>query len=171
MSNENMQNAKKKVYMLYDLQPDKSVTGGPWYSDQGFESEYVDVLTNQCHRFLQNKYEDACGKHTDPITIKNSSYASVEEICEYISALGISKVKLSADDMGMVMDALMYDNKVERSFDPSNQEALYKVVNSPLNSTPMVKVPCGVCPVAAQCEIGGIVSPSNCIYLDDWLTF
>lgn len=47
----------------------------------------------------------------------------------------------------MVMDALMYDNKVERSFDPSNQEALYKVVNSPLNSTPMVKVPCGVCPV------------------------
>lgn len=41
--------------MLYDLQPDRSVTGGAWYSDQDFESEFVDVLTNQCHRFLQNK--------------------------------------------------------------------------------------------------------------------
>ena len=41
--------------MLYDLQPDKSVTGGAWYSDQDFESEFVDVLTNQCHKFLLTK--------------------------------------------------------------------------------------------------------------------
>ena len=41
--------------MLYDLQPDRSVTGGAWYSDQDFESEFVDVLTNQCHKFLLTK--------------------------------------------------------------------------------------------------------------------
>lgn len=50
-----LQASKKKVYMLYDLQPDRSVTGGAWYSDQDFESEFVDVLTNQCHKFLLNK--------------------------------------------------------------------------------------------------------------------
>ena len=34
---------KKPLYMLYDIQPNESVTGGAWYSDQEFETEFVDV--------------------------------------------------------------------------------------------------------------------------------
>ena len=49
------QASKKKVYMLYNLEPDRSVTGGAWYSDQDFESEFVDVLNQQCFKFLQQK--------------------------------------------------------------------------------------------------------------------
>lgn len=51
--------SKKKVYMLFDLEPDNSVTGGAWYQDQDFESEFVDVLNQQCHRFLVQRFEDA----------------------------------------------------------------------------------------------------------------
>lgn len=50
-----IQASKKKVYMLYNLQPDRSVTGGAWYSDQDFESEFVEVLNQQCFKFLQSK--------------------------------------------------------------------------------------------------------------------
>lgn len=39
--------------MLYDIEPDRSITGGTWYSDQEFESEFVDVLNQQCYRYLQ----------------------------------------------------------------------------------------------------------------------
>ena len=46
---------KKKVYMLYNLEPDSTVTGGAWYSDQDFESEFVDVLNQQCFKFLEQK--------------------------------------------------------------------------------------------------------------------
>jgi len=53
------QASKKKVYMLFHLQPDRSVTGGAWYSDQDFESEFVEVLNQQCHKFLQQKLERA----------------------------------------------------------------------------------------------------------------
>lgn len=49
------QASKKKVYMLYNVQPDRSVTGGAWYSDQDFESEFVEVLNQQCFKFLQSK--------------------------------------------------------------------------------------------------------------------
>ena len=43
--------ARKIVYMLYELEPDRSVTGGAWYSsDKDFDSEFVDILTQQCHR-------------------------------------------------------------------------------------------------------------------------
>ncbi|KAG7253605.1 hypothetical protein CRUP_028970, partial [Coryphaenoides rupestris] len=47
--------SKKKVYMLYNVQPDRSVTGGAWYNDQDFESEFVEVLNQQCFKFLQSK--------------------------------------------------------------------------------------------------------------------
>ena len=50
-----LQAPKKKVYMLFNLEPDQSVTGGSWYSDQDFESEFVDVLNQQCFKFLQQK--------------------------------------------------------------------------------------------------------------------
>ena len=29
--------------------------GGTWYSDQDFESEFVEILNQQCHRFLEQK--------------------------------------------------------------------------------------------------------------------
>ena len=41
--------------MLADLAPDESVTGGAWYSDQDFESEFVEVLNQQCLKYLQHK--------------------------------------------------------------------------------------------------------------------
>jgi DNA-directed RNA polymerase III subunit RPC6 len=48
--------SKKKVYMLYDLEPHEEITGGAWYSEQQeFETEYVDVLNAQCLRFLHQK--------------------------------------------------------------------------------------------------------------------
>lgn len=50
-----MQAGKRKVYMLYNLEPDSSVTGGAWYSDQDFEAEFVDILNDQCFKFLQQK--------------------------------------------------------------------------------------------------------------------
>ena len=45
--------------MLFNLTPDRSVTGGAWYSDQDFESEFVEVLNQQCFKFLQQKAENA----------------------------------------------------------------------------------------------------------------
>ena len=36
----------KKLYVLFDVVPAKSVTGGPWYSDQEFDHEFVGELSN-----------------------------------------------------------------------------------------------------------------------------
>ncbi|KFP87780.1 DNA-directed RNA polymerase III subunit RPC6, partial [Acanthisitta chloris] len=84
--------SKKKVYMLYNLQPDRSVTGGAWYSDQDFESEFVEVLNQQCFKFLQSKAEAARESKQNPMIQRNSSFASSHEVWKYICELGISKV-------------------------------------------------------------------------------
>ena len=47
--------AKRKVFMLYDIEPDKSITGGAWYSDQEYETEFIDILYQQCLRYLMEQ--------------------------------------------------------------------------------------------------------------------
>lgn len=84
--------SKKKVYMLYNLEPDRSVTGGAWYQDQDFETEFVDILNQQCHRFLEQKKEKTKGCNNGPIAVRNMTFASSKEVWKYISDLGISKV-------------------------------------------------------------------------------
>lgn len=165
--------SKKKVYMLYNLEPDRSVTGGAWYSDQDFESEFVEVLNQQCYKFLVQKAEAAKETKVDPIAQRNGSYASSQDVWKYISELGISKVQLSVEDIETILDTLIYDGKCERtivaSVGDTGQSKLYRAVNPVIESTGLMRMPCGSCPVFHKCYEGGAVSPTTCIYMKDWL--
>jgi DNA-directed RNA polymerase III subunit RPC6 len=35
----------------------------------------------------------------------------------------------------------------------------------------LTEMPCGRCPVSQDCRIGGKISPDNCVYMADWLSF
>ncbi|KAM4841840.1 DNA-directed RNA polymerase III subunit RPC6 isoform 1-T1 [Thomomys bottae] len=172
--------SKKKVYMLYNLQPDRSVTGGAWYSDQDFESEFVEVLNQQCFKFLQSKAETARESKQNPMIQRNSSFASSHEVWKYICELGISKVELSMEDIETILNTLIYDGKVEMTIIAAKEGTvgsvdghmkLYRAVNPILLPTGLVRAPCGLCPVFDDCHEGGEISPSNCIYMTEWLEF
>lgn len=168
--------SRKKVYMLFDLEPDRSVTGGAWYNDQDFESEFVTVLNQQCFKYLQQKMVTAQDTSTDPIVQRNSSYAPSDEVTKFISQLGISKVELGVEDIETILDTLIYDGKVERTVvamaDPAGgpiQKKLYRAVNCPIDPTGLMRLPCGACPVYSECTESGVVSPSTCVYMKEWL--
>lgn len=88
------QASKKKVYMLYNLEPDRSISGGAWYQDQDFESEFVDILNVQCLRFLNQQADKIKSNPRGPIVGRSQSYATAAEVQKYITDLGISKVSL-----------------------------------------------------------------------------
>lgn len=172
--------SKKKVYMLYNLQPDRSVTGGAWYSDQDFESEFVEVLNQQCFKFLQSKAETARESKQNPMIQRNSSFASSHEVWKYICELGISKVELSMEDIETILNTLIYDGKVEMTIIAAKEGTvgsvdghmkLYRAVSPIIPPTGLVRSPCGLCPVFDDCHEGGEISPSNCIYMTEWLEF
>jgi len=81
--------------MLFDLEPDRSLTGGAFYSDQDFEQEFVTILNQQCWRYLESKRESSRLKRADVglLASRRMAMASLEEIWEYIKKLGISKVR------------------------------------------------------------------------------
>ncbi|XP_060531084.1 probable DNA-directed RNA polymerase III subunit RPC6 [Cylas formicarius] len=160
--------SKKKVYMLYELEPDSSVTGGAWYQDQDFESEFVDVLNQQCHRYLVQKFEDALTQGGGPLLIRNRSYATAGDVHQFISDLGISKVSLSITDIESILYTVVLDNNAERIVAP-NGSFVYKAVNRFLPPQGIVKTTCGVCLIANRCASTGLINPKVCTYLTDWL--
>lgn len=160
--------SKKKVYMLYNLEPDESVTGGAWYQDQDFETEFVDVLNQQCYRFLELKREKTKNSTNGPIDARNKTFASSKDVWKFITELGISKVKLSVTNMEMILNTLVYDGKVERILagDGSN---LYRAIQPLVTSPGLIRTPCGLCPVRKQCFDDGPVTPIKCQYIREWL--
>jgi DNA-directed RNA polymerase III subunit RPC6 len=53
--------------MLFNLQPDRSITGRLWYNNENneFESELVDLLNHQCFEMLQQQKEIAQQKQVN----------------------------------------------------------------------------------------------------------
>ncbi|KAF9999496.1 34-kDa subunit of RNA polymerase III (C), partial [Modicella reniformis] len=45
----------RKLYMLMELTPSVEVTGGPWFTDQELDVDFVEQLTNQCYKFILMK--------------------------------------------------------------------------------------------------------------------
>lgn len=80
--------------MLYNIDPHRSLTGGAWYSDQDFESEFVAVLNQQCYKYLSDKRSRAKNNsdHLGPKAKMAIALSTLDELWKYICKLGISKV-------------------------------------------------------------------------------
>lgn len=61
--------------MAYDMMPAKEITGGPWYSDQEFDHEFVGALSN----FIVQ-------------IVKNMGMVDLPTLTEKVRISGISKV-------------------------------------------------------------------------------
>ena len=49
------QNPTRKIYMLFHLEPSVEMTGGPWYTDNELDSEFIKLLCSACLRFIRDR--------------------------------------------------------------------------------------------------------------------
>lgn len=71
----------------------RSITGGAWYSGKDFESEFVEILNEQCYHYLLEKAKNIDSSKVakyanDPIQKRNALFSSLSEIRDYIKNLG-----------------------------------------------------------------------------------
>lgn len=147
----------KKLYMLFDLVPSTEITGGPWYNEQEFDHVFIDTLST----FV---YE----------VIKASGMSTLNAITDKVHASGISKVALGPEEIGSIIQTLMYDGRVEevrsvRLTPGASHETKYKVSQQITTFNYLSETPCGVCPVFDQCQEGNSISPRSCLYMTKWL--
>lgn len=102
--------SKKKLYMLYGLEPDKSVTGGAWYTGTEFESEYVQLLQDFCYKFVKSKMDP----RKDYDTGRDEGLVSLDEVKEKVDKSEISNVKLTQQDIQMIMETIVFDGLIEK---------------------------------------------------------
>lgn len=149
----------KKLFMLFDVVPSKEITGGPWYTEQEFDHEFVDELCNYMVNFIKSK-----------------GMADMQEIYQRVIASKISTVELSIVDLGTVIQTLVYDGRLEevdlsvvRISGRSDSHPNYKVALDTFPPNYFTSAPCGICPVSSQCTEGGVISPNTCEYMKMWL--
>ena len=171
----------RKVYMLYELEPSREITGGAWYTEHEYDAEFIHVLREQCVKFIL-----ARGKVT------------LEDVCDFVKQTKLSHVDLGQEEVLQIVNTLVYDGKVDaheeleldKERDPDdpagehggdddddldymeNVIVVYRPASLPIPKTSaFTAVPCGVCPVFQECAPGGLVSPETCQYMQDWLSF
>lgn len=70
----------------------------------------------------------------------------------YVLHVYILQVQLSVEDIETILDTLIYDGKCERSIVAAagdvGQTKLYRSVKPFIQSTGLMKMPCGSCPVS-----------------------
>lgn len=154
---KSVNNPSRKVYMLYELEPSRELTGGAWYTENQFDSEFIEVLREACYQYIVRQGD-----------------TTLKEIALFIRAKGFSKVDLGQEDILTIVNTLIYDGRVdmvdaegENDTDDHYRPAVLAV---PASSA-FTSIPCGVCPVFNECHEGGVISPETCVYYDKWLSF
>lgn len=163
--------SRKIVYMLYDLEPDSSITGGAWYSNQEFESEFITILTKHSYKFLEAKKSKAL-KNTSirsPLVKYNMSYATADRVLEFISKTGISKVRLTVEDIISILDLLVYDGLAAKRFNAEGKVE-YRSTKSLVKRNAVSFLPCGSCPVIKRCSDANQLNCLNCKHMKTWTT-
>lgn len=185
--------SKKKLYMLYGLEPDKTVTGGAWYSGVDFESEYVQLLYEQCYKFVKRRLT-APDESKSFLEARDSYLVASSEVKDYIDALKISNVPLSLQDIEAVLETIVFDGLIEKvtvidkedipipvksepakSFASDDEEPdrgrvtnFYRALAKLVESSGLMRVPCGQCPYIHECRPGAVISPEKCLYFERW---
>lgn len=146
--------------MLFELEPNREVTGGAWYTGTEYDSEFITVLRAQCLAF-----------------ITKSKSATLDTMCDFVRDTRLSNVELGLEEVLSVVNTLVYDGRVDaHESGPANGSpyaegtVFYTPAALPLaERSDLTSVPCGVCPVASDCHDGGLISPATCVYFEAWL--
>lgn len=101
----------KKLYMLYNLQPAKELTGGVWYSDLEFDHEFISELRT----FVMH-----CVKR-----LNQAKGVALTEIQAKMTQAKVSRIELSLEEVQQLVQTLVYDNMVEEGGENENGEMLY----------------------------------------------
>lgn len=152
----------KKIYMLYDLEPAKELTGGPWYTEhQELDHDFVEGI----RRKVLDELRVTPRTCSDLVAIVNRVHGTP-------LAWSVTDTPLRHEDISSILNTLLYDGMVERILPRTgSSEPQFKRCNAITTFNVLSKLPCGQCPVADVCTPDGVISPKTCVYLDKWLEF
>ncbi|KAB5593346.1 DNA-directed RNA polymerase III subunit C34 [Ceratobasidium theobromae] len=109
----------RKIYILANLQPSIEVSGGPWYNNSEFETEFVQTLCNACLNFIQKrsypvqKSNSKLSPRALFPTSQSSRYPTAADVLNFLKQTNITDTPLEISHVESLLQVLIYDGSVE----------------------------------------------------------
>ncbi|KAM9971426.1 hypothetical protein ACTFIW_011404 [Dictyostelium discoideum] len=158
---KSIQSGRKKVYMLYNMEPSREITGGQLYSDQSYDHQYIQIMKMHIKTFVDNK-----------------GAVDLADIITYLRKVAeeATSQSLGPEDIQALVNTVIYDGDIEEMRDTRmgamlgrRSGILYKPTKTPIPVNNFCNMPCGNCPVFDICSDNGLVSPKRCVYFKQYL--
>eukprot|EP00930_Biecheleria_cincta_P038657 TRINITY_DN26559_c0_g1_i1.p1 TRINITY_DN26559_c0_g1~~TRINITY_DN26559_c0_g1_i1.p1 ORF type:complete len:320 (-),score=77.20 TRINITY_DN26559_c0_g1_i1:13-972(-) len=171
---KSIQNKHRKLYMLYEIEPSREVTGGSWYQDGEFNMGWFETLRKRCQEYMERSAGKGVG---------------VEEILHYVRQQPGPQVP-SSEDVASIMRTLQLDEEVMAVSTEDGRKCFTKKRRrdgghdwdafidrfpswnrdeEPRQLPVSMAPPCIRCPLVQQCCPGGVICPEKCEYLSRWM--
>ncbi|KAF8452535.1 RNA polymerase Rpc34 [Boletus edulis BED1] len=111
----------RKIYMLAHLEPSVELTGGPWYTDNELDTEFIKLLSTACLHYIRDRsFPKQSGKrssHSQPRLYAIGaapSYPSAQQIQHFLSKSKITETELGVEHVEMLLRVLELDGGIEK---------------------------------------------------------
>ncbi|KZT01349.1 uncharacterized protein LAESUDRAFT_815967 [Laetiporus sulphureus 93-53] len=111
----------RKIYMLFHLDPSVEMTGGPWYTDNELDTEFIKLLCSACLRFIRDrsfpkqKATEVHSEHNQPLYPISAAppYPTAQQILTFLSKSRITETQLNVEHVEMLLNVLVLDGEIE----------------------------------------------------------
>ncbi|KAH7644164.1 DNA-directed RNA polymerase III subunit RPC6 [Dermatophagoides farinae] len=169
--------SNRKLYFLFDLQPDETITGGACYDSGSIREDVVRNLKTTCLQHLYDKckssfekavarFDANCSDNDDDFTDQDFDpvYASASDIFnEFKGAKLFHDIKMA--DIENILNVLCFECKILKK--TIGERSLFRY--NPLNrdKSDLFYAPCMICHLYRDCKPGSVrISPENCRYIN-----
>ncbi|EPS93718.1 hypothetical protein FOMPIDRAFT_1170252 [Fomitopsis schrenkii] len=110
----------RKIYMLYHLDPSVEMTGGPWYTDNELDTEFIKLLCSACIRFIRDRSLPKLSSSSEPNSTplypigSAPSYPTAAQVLSFLRKSRITETTLDVEHVEMLLGVLVLDGEVER---------------------------------------------------------
>lgn len=104
----------RKIYMLEGLEPSIALTGGPWYTDNELDTEFIQHLMDACYKFICDISFPKHAAEGALYPISNApDYPSAQHIRNSLRKARLTETDLSVEHVEALLNVLVLDGKIE----------------------------------------------------------
>ncbi|KAK7060311.1 34-kDa subunit of RNA polymerase III (C) [Paramarasmius palmivorus] len=115
---QSVQHPTRKIFMLAHLEASVALTGGPWYTDNELDTEFIETLVRACFKIVQEKsFPKQRSQRNEralyPIS-KGSQYPTAEFVQKKLREARITPTELNVEHVEMLLNVLVLDGEIEK---------------------------------------------------------
>ncbi|CAJ0630155.1 1307_t:CDS:2 [Entrophospora sp. SA101] len=166
----------KKLYMLYDIKPVDESLSRLLYTNGEADTVVVEALKTLCYNLVHHRSFPKSSNDEGIFIPGYTGYPTLEKILQCVQDAKITDIEVEESDIRQILDLLVYEGKIVKRTVPiissmvseiQSTQIVFVAKKSRSLENAWTQIPCGRCP--NECSEDGEISPSNCIFYQQWL--